>query len=65
MAADAGAGSRATIAEFPTTREAAVAYKAAVLSDKIVDLIDANPFGVKVDIKATLGSALDRIASAS
>lgn len=43
-------------------RDAAAAYKAAVFKHKLVDLVDRNPFGVKVGIKVRLGAALDTIA---
>ena len=46
-------------------RDSAVAYKQAVFRHKLVDLVDDNPWGIAVGIKATLGPALDRIASAS
>jgi hypothetical protein len=45
-------------------RDAAAAYKQAVFSHKLVDLVDDNPWGVQVGIKATLGPALDAIAAA-
>lgn len=46
-------------------RNAATAYKAAVFSHAMVDLVDANPFGVDVGIKARLGPTLDTIARAA
>jgi hypothetical protein len=46
-------------------RAAAAAYKAAVFADKAVDLVDANPFGIEVGIRAKLGTALDTIATAA
>jgi len=45
-------------------RSAAVAYKAAVFKHPLADLVDENPFGVSVGMKALLGPALDRIAAA-
>jgi hypothetical protein len=47
------------------TRDAAVAYKQAVFGHKLVDLVDNNPWDVPVGIKATLGPALDIIATAA
>jgi len=46
-------------------RAAASAYKAAVFKHVLVDLVDRNPFGVEVGIKAKLGPALDTIANAA
>jgi hypothetical protein len=46
-------------------RDAAAAYKAAVFADKVVDLVDANPFGIEVGIRSKLGPALDTIAKAA
>lgn len=46
-------------------REAALAYKAAVFKHVLVDLVDDNPWGVDVGIKAKLGPALDAIAQAA
>ena len=45
-------------------RDAAVAYKAAVFRHPLADLVDENPFGVTVGLRAKLGPALDRIAAA-
>ena len=44
-------------------RDAAVAYKAAVLGHVLVDLVDANPFGITVGLQTRLVSALDTIAA--
>jgi hypothetical protein len=46
-------------------RSAAQNYKAAVFADEVVDLVDANPFGIEVGIRAKLGTALDTIATAA
>lgn len=46
-------------------RAAAAAYKTAVFSHPLADLVDENPFGVSVGIKARLGPALDTIARAA
>lgn len=48
-----------------TVRDAATAYKSAVFKHVLVDLVDENPFGVDVGIKAKLGPALDTIARAA
>ncbi len=52
---------RATAAK--AARDAAAAYKAAVFKHVLVDLVDANPYGVPVGIRAKLGPALDTIAT--
>ena len=44
-------------------RDAAAAYKAAVLGHVLVDLVDANPFGITVGLQTRLVSALDTIAT--
>lgn len=59
-----GAGPERREAALQAARQAAAKYRAAVLSDGIVDLVDANPFGVEVGIKSKLVAALDKIASA-
>jgi hypothetical protein len=46
-------------------RDAAAAYKAALIEDPAVDLVDSNPFGIEVGIRAKLGAALDTIAAAA
>jgi hypothetical protein len=47
-----------------TARAAAAAYKAALFNHPLADLVDANPFGVVVGVKAKLGPVLERIAAA-
>jgi len=46
-------------------RQAATAYKAAVVEHALADLIDDNPFGVDVGIQARLGPVLDTIIRAA
>jgi hypothetical protein len=47
-------------------RDAATAYKTAVLGDGVlVDLVDKNPFNVTVEIRSKLLAALDIIANAA
>jgi len=45
--------------------KAASAYKKKVFEHTLIDLVDRNPFGVEVGIRAKLGAALDTIANAA
>jgi hypothetical protein len=58
-----GAAPEQRAASSRQARDAAAAYKAAVFKHVLVDLVDANPFGIPVGIKAKLGPALDTIAT--
>ncbi len=58
-----GAAPEQRAASSRAARAAAAAYKAAVFKHVLVDLVDANPFGIAVGIKAKLGPALDTIAA--
>jgi len=52
-------------AALAAAAEAASVYKKKVFEHKLIDLVDRNPFGVEVGIKAKLGAALDTIANAA
>ncbi len=52
-------------AALAAASKAAIAYKTKVFAHKLIDLVDGNPFGVQVGIKAKLGAALDTIANAA
>jgi hypothetical protein len=60
-----GATNETRASLYQAARGAADAYRTAVFADAAVDLVDNNPFGVEVGIKAKLGRALDIIASAN
>lgn len=44
-------------------RDAALAYKNAVFAHPLADMVDDNPWGVEVALRAKLGAALDTIAA--
>jgi hypothetical protein len=46
-------------------REAATAYRQAVLGHPLATLVDENPFGVEVGLRSRLVAALDTIADAA
>jgi hypothetical protein len=56
----------ARAAKMKAARDAATAYKTAVLAEgAMVDLVDKNPFNVTVGIRSKLVAALDTIANAA
>lgn len=60
-----GAAPDKQAAALDAARKAAVAYKAKIFEHRLIDLVDRNPFGIDVGIKAKLGAALDTIANAA
>lgn len=57
------AGPEQMAAGVEAARKAAVVIRKAAMGRVLMDLVDRNPFGVEVGIRAKLGGALDWIAA--